>query len=64
MPVHIDAWTVLSDHMNFAHYSPVKQGPASRVNQWPYSAFNGWVRTGVYGSDWGGEGTQDSVTGE
>ena len=51
-------------HMDYVHYNPVKHGHASQVNQWPYSTFHGWVRAGVYGADWGGDGTQDLAAGE
>ncbi len=51
-------------HMDYVHYNPVKHGHASQVIQWPYSTFHRWVRAGVYGADWGGDGAQDLAAGE
>ena len=42
-----------ANHVDYIHYNPVKHGHVSRVIDWPYSTFHGYLRNGVYNQDWG-----------
>ncbi len=41
-------------HMDYVHLNPLKHGLVTRVSDWPYSTFHGWVERGVYPADWAG----------
>ena len=43
-------------HMDYLHYNPIKHRLVNSVNEWPYSTFHRYVRSGVYPLDWGGIG--------
>ncbi len=43
-------------HVDYVHFNPVKHGHVTRVVDWPYSSFHRMVRSGVYPSDWAGDG--------
>lgn len=45
--------TDFTQHMNYAHFNPVKHGLVQRVSDWPHSTFHRCVKQGVYGQDWG-----------
>ena len=40
-------------HLDYIHYNPVKHGYVPSASKYPWSSFQGWVRRGVYESDWG-----------
>ncbi len=40
-------------HLDYVHANPVKHGLVSRVADWPYSTFHGYVRRGDLPPDWG-----------
>jgi REP-associated tyrosine transposase len=37
------------------HFNPVRHKLASRVRDWPYSSFHGYVRCGMLPVDWGAD---------
>ena len=39
-------------HMDYLHYNPVKHGLVKQAGDWPYSSFNRYVNSGVYGENW------------
>jgi putative transposase len=39
-------------HVDYIHWNPVKHGWVTQVVDWPYSSFHGFVRRGLYPSDW------------
>ena len=41
-------------HCNYIHYNPVKHGLCTSSREWPFSTFHSFVKSGVYGVDWGG----------
>ena len=41
-------------HMDYLHFNPVKHGLVEKVNDWRYSTFHRYVRSGVYEVNWGG----------
>jgi len=41
--------------VDYTHWNPVKHGLAGRVNEYPWSSFHRFVRSGEYSADWGGE---------
>ena len=45
----------LNKHIDYIHYNPVKHGLVSRVCDWPYSSFHGYVRQGLLDKDWADE---------
>ncbi|GJQ59493.1 MAG: hypothetical protein SCALA701_22940 [Candidatus Scalindua sp.] len=47
-------------HMNYIHFNPVKHGLVTSVKDWPHSTFHRYVREGLYPSDWGGDGMDDT----
>ena len=53
-------------HMDYIHYNPVKHGYVKNVTDWPHSTFHRYVRQGVYGQNWAGDGavTIDEEFGE
>ena len=52
-------------HIDYIHYNPVKHGYVTRLPEWPYSSFHGFVRKGIYSADWsGGGGCVDGEFGE
>lgn len=40
-------------HCDYIHYNPVKHGHCASPREWPFSTFHGFVKSGVYGVDWG-----------
>jgi putative transposase len=38
--------------VDYIHYNPVKHGHVTRVADWPYSSFHGYVRRGIYDLEW------------
>ena len=42
------------NHMDYAHFNPVRHGYAESAAAWPFSTFHRYVREGVYPVDWGG----------
>lgn len=40
-------------HVEYIHYNPVKHGLVKSPKEWPHSSFHGYVKRGVYDSDWG-----------
>jgi putative transposase len=47
--------TDVERHVDYIHYNPVKHGLVSRVTDWPYSSFHGYVERGILSADWGGD---------
>jgi len=43
----------LSNHTDYIHYNPVKNGIMSNPIDYPYSSFKEFVSDGVYSKDWG-----------
>ena len=43
-------------HLDYVHYNPVKHNIVQRVQDWPYSSFQRYVRKGIYPDNWAGEG--------
>jgi putative transposase len=41
-------------HCDYIHYNPVKHGYVKSVENWPFSSFRKFVRSGLYPVDWGG----------
>jgi len=41
-------------HCDYIHYNPVKHGYVQSVENWPFSSFRKFVRSGLYPVDWGG----------
>jgi hypothetical protein len=39
-------------HVDYIHYNPVKHGHVTRVEDWPYSSFQRYVRCGNYNLEW------------
>jgi putative transposase len=39
-------------HVDYIHFNPVKHGHVKKVQDWPYSSFQRFVRRGVYPHDW------------
>jgi putative transposase len=50
-------------HVDYVHFNPVKHRHVTRVVEWPYSSFHGFVRRGVYPMDWAG-GDDEPAAGE
>jgi putative transposase len=42
-------------HVDYIHFNPVKHGLVTRVRDWPYSSFHGFVRDGILPEDWAGD---------
>ena len=42
-------------HVDYVHVNPLKHGYVDRVQDWPYSTFHRYVRTGLYAYDWCGD---------
>jgi putative transposase len=42
-------------HIEYIHFNPVKHGYVKAPIDWPYSSFRGYVKTGMYSADWGGD---------
>ncbi|MEW5725106.1 MAG: transposase, partial [Thermodesulfobacteriota bacterium] len=42
-----------NDHCDYIHYNPVKHELVDRPEQWSYSTFRAFVRSGFYTEDWG-----------
>jgi putative transposase len=42
----------LERHVDYIHFNPVKHGYVSRVADWPYSTFHGYVRRDIYPQEW------------
>ena len=40
-------------HCDYIHYNPVKHGLCASPREWSFSTFYGFVKSGVYGIDWG-----------
>ncbi len=40
-------------HVNYAHYNPVKHGYVTRPIDWPYSSLHRYVKDGILSADWG-----------
>ncbi len=40
--------------VDYIHWNPRKHRLAERVQDWPWSSFQRWVRAGEYEIDWGG----------
>ena len=38
---------------DYIHFNPVKHGHAGRPQDWPWSSFHRFVRSGDYSADWG-----------
>jgi putative transposase len=51
-------------HVDYIHWNPVKHGWVRRVVDWPHSSFRGYVRSGIYPADWGGEVVASIEAGE
>lgn len=45
----------MNRHVDYIHFNPVKHGWVSLVQDWPYSSFHRFVRTGIYPANWGGD---------
>lgn len=45
-----------ANHVEYAHWNPVKHGLVQRVADWPYSSFHRYVKEGIYPPDWASEG--------
>lgn len=43
----------LAAHCDYIYYNPVKHGLCASPREWPFSTFHGFVKSGVYGVDWG-----------
>jgi putative transposase len=56
----------IRDERDCLHYNPVKQGYVKNVKDWHHSTFRRYVRQGVYGQNWAGDGgvTIDEEFGE
>lgn len=50
--------------MAYIHFTPVKRGYVTRVQDWPYSTFHRFVREGIYPLDWAGGDESGIVAGE
>ncbi|MBK9615164.1 MAG: transposase [Uliginosibacterium sp.] len=48
-------------HMDYVHFNPVKHDHVKTVSDWPYSSFHRWVKAGVYGLDWVGDGSESPL---
>ena len=44
----------LAAHVDYVHFNPVKHRHVARVEDWPYSTFHRYVRSGTLPSDWAG----------
>jgi len=44
----------LAMHVDYVHFNPVKHHHVARVEDWPYSTFHQYVRSGTLPSDWAG----------
>lgn len=42
-------------HIDYVHINPLKHGCIERVQDWPYSTFHRYVKSGVYPVDWCGD---------
>jgi putative transposase len=51
----------LDQHVDYIHYNPVKHGLVERVCDWPWSSFHHYVKSGIYGLDWGGDRVMNSL---
>ncbi len=40
-------------HVDYIHYNPVKHGLAKAPKDWPHSTFQRYVKSCVYGINWG-----------
>ncbi len=49
-------------HMDYIHWNPVKHAYVTNPIDWPYSTFHRLVAQGLYPSDWGGAGADESST--
>ena len=54
---------ILSRHLDYIHFNPVKHGHVRCVHDWPYSSFHRMVRLGVYPVDWAGDAAGKSLSG-
>jgi len=41
-------------HLDYIHVNPVRHGLVDRLQDWPWSSFHRYVRTGEYDRDWAG----------
>ena len=42
-------------HVDYVHVNPMKHGYVKQVQDWPYSTFHRYVKSGVYPVDWCGD---------
>jgi putative transposase len=47
-------------HLDYLHWNPVKHGCAKTPMDWPYSTIHRFVSQGLYPTNWGGGGVEDS----
>src|SRR6185312_4219843 len=43
----------LNQHIDYIHYNPVKHGLVQSVQEWPYSSYHQYVKTGKLPINWG-----------
>lgn len=53
--------TDMQRHMDYLHFNPIKHGLVEYLADWPFSSFHRLVHAGVYSSDWGSSGLQQSI---
>jgi putative transposase len=54
--------TDYQNHLDYIHFNPVKHGYVDTCNDWLYSSFHRYVRTGALPPDWGDDFIVDSDT--
>jgi len=42
-------------HLDYIHFNPVKHGYVKTAEDWPYSSFKKFVKSGYYPLNWGGQ---------
>ena len=45
----------LDNHINYIHYNPVKHKYVTKVSDWPFSSFHGYVKNLKLPSTWGSD---------
>jgi putative transposase len=45
-----------ANHVDYAHFNPVKHGHVGRPIDWPFSSLHRYIREGILPADWGTDG--------